>query len=228
MKQCNATRERENMSRQVNVEGITESQQTARSFIKDGVFLVDGSNRSALYDTSLGNVYSLNRPAADAIRNNDREDTNFWSNLETLNLVAKPPIPGNRQTREFKEMPPMGLDFAWLEITDDCNQHCLHCYGNFSPRYRTKTVDVFTYTEWLQTIEKLKAENCWPSPCTPSSCTPNVSCDPNTSCHPFNCYPATQPCMPDCAPAPGCNPTGKPVETPRPTKPDSKPKKWPW
>lgn len=150
------------MSRQVGVETkeITVAQEAAQSFIKDEVFLVDGANRSALYDTSSGNVYSLNQHAADAIRSDDREDTSFWSGLEALNLIAGQPSSENRQTHEFKEIPPMGLDFAWLEITDDCNQRCLHCYGNFSPRYRTKTIDVFTYTEWLQTIEKLKAENC--------------------------------------------------------------------
>ncbi len=48
---------------------------------------------------------------------------------------------------------------------------------------------------------------CDPS-CTPSLCSPNVACDPNTSCHPFNCQPAVSPCMPECAPATPCRPTG--------------------
>ncbi len=49
------------------------------------------------------------------------------------------------------------------------------------------------------------------APCTPSACTPNVPCNPNTSCNPFNCAPALKPCMPDCAPAPQCNPTQGPL-----------------
>lgn len=46
-------------------------------------------------------------------------------------------------------------------------------------------------------------------PCTPSACTPNVACNPNTDCYPFNCAPALRPCMPECAPSPGCPPVGR-------------------
>jgi hypothetical protein len=53
-------------------------------------------------------------------------------------------------------------------------------------------------------------------PCTPSWCLPNQACNPNTSCNPFNCSPAIRPCMPECSPAPQCNPTQGP---PRPRVP---------
>jgi len=54
-------------------------------------------------------------------------------------------------------------------------------------------------------------DQCPPSPfpCTPTICSPNVPCAPNTRCGPNNCFPATRPCMPECAPAPSCSPTGK-------------------
>lgn len=56
---------------------------------------------------------------------------------------------------------------------------------------------------------KQQVEDIASGPCTPSACTPNVPCNPNTSCSPYNCMPSLRPCMPECAPAPPCKPTGR-------------------
>jgi len=48
----------------------------------------------------------------------------------------------------------------------------------------------------LVTPAKLDAQSC-----PPTGCPPNVPCGPNVQCNPNNCFPAMEPCRPECAPS---------------------------
>lgn len=49
------------------------------------------------------------------------------------------------------------MQFAWLEITDQCNERCLHCYGSFSPNKKVKPLG---HTEWEGVIQSLAENGC--------------------------------------------------------------------
>ncbi|HJQ01103.1 MAG TPA: radical SAM/SPASM domain-containing protein [Jatrophihabitans sp.] len=49
---------------------------------------------------------------------------------------------------------PGGLEFLWLEITQQCNLHCFHCYTNSSPQWRHPDRD------WRQTLDEAYALGC--------------------------------------------------------------------
>ncbi len=53
--------------------------------IKDGVFLVEGAVRSAIYNTSDGNVYSINKTAEEIILSPSKRTDFFNQLIQVLN-----------------------------------------------------------------------------------------------------------------------------------------------
>ncbi|MBI5123671.1 radical SAM protein [Candidatus Roizmanbacteria bacterium] len=123
------------------------------------VFFVEGARRAALYDTTRGNVYSLNQEAAQSIKG-EKDNQEFWQRLSSMGLAL------DRQNLETEsvtpelEIPKPNLRFAWLEITDQCNERCLHCYGGFSPNRKEKTAQPLTYDYWRNVIQQLSKNGC--------------------------------------------------------------------
>lgn len=56
------------------------------SKLRNGIFLIEGARRAALYDTTSGNVYSLNQEAAQIIGRGDN-DPEFWLKLISMQLA---------------------------------------------------------------------------------------------------------------------------------------------
>ena len=79
--------------------------------INEGVFLVEGAQRAAIYDTTKGNVYSLNQEARDIVLE-QRRDVGFYEELGKLGLVSF----DNDITKFELETPSLGLEFIWLEL----------------------------------------------------------------------------------------------------------------
>jgi len=129
--------------------------------LADGKFLVEGVRRAALYDTVDGNVYSLNQEAADVIKRRDNNQE-FWLRLSSMGLALtqqnfkSPP----ESTATETEIPKPSLQFAWLEITDQCNERCLHCYGSFSPGKKDKVAEPLRFNEWKRVINSLAINDC--------------------------------------------------------------------
>lgn len=63
-------------------------------------------------------------------------------------------LPEKEEVMELKnEVTP---DFCWLEITPDCNLHCVHCYGSFGSAEHV-TSGLLTVEEWKKIIREIKA-----------------------------------------------------------------------
>ena len=138
---------------------MSMAEQDIFSKLRSGVFFVEGAKRAALYDTTRGNVYSLNQDAAQIIGrgNNDPE---FWSKLVSMGLVpTRQDFAAESVTSEV-EIPKPSLQFAWLEITDRCNERCPHCYGSFSPDKQDKVARPLDHTEWKNAIQSLAENGC--------------------------------------------------------------------
>jgi len=124
-----------------------------------GVFLVNGVRRAALYDTTRGNVYSLNQEAAQSIKG-EIDNQEFWQRLSLMGLAfVRQNLETESATPEL-EIPKPNLRFAWLEITDQCNERCLHCYGGFSPNRKEKAAQPLTYDYWRDVIQQLSKNGC--------------------------------------------------------------------
>lgn len=128
------------------------SRETAPYRLANHCKFVTGSKRAAIYDLEVGNVYSLNEVARKII-NGVPDKFSFWGKLAEMGLTK---ISDNISQIEI-EIPQVGLEFMWLELTGECNQRCLHCYassGNLAP------MGELPAARWEQVIEEGAILNC--------------------------------------------------------------------
>lgn len=112
------------------------------------VYLVKGGKRSAIYDLATGDAYSVDETFTNildlALMGRTPKETameahsaNVYEVLRFLMKLAdqglgewyEGPI---RSSPSYKDLPPppWRLQFAWLELTNRCNLHCIHCYSD--------------------------------------------------------------------------------------------------
>jgi len=106
--------------------------------LQEGVYLVPGKARAAIYDTNTGHVFSINQEAMDLILSASRGkidlDNKFINDLIELNLFIWEDSEGplidslylENKTNSFEKK----LNFFWAEITNRCNLNCKHCYAD--------------------------------------------------------------------------------------------------
>lgn len=131
--------------------------------LKSGVFLVEGFSRCALYDINSGNVYSLDKNAQEVLTGQS-ENSNFWKKLVEMGLCTDNNSNEKPMLSELEYKP--SLQFAWFEIVSkDCNERCLHCYGDFMPpTFQEKEVKVdeakLTFNQWKDQIKNVYDLGC--------------------------------------------------------------------
>ncbi|MBI9064763.1 MAG: radical SAM protein [Marinilabiliaceae bacterium] len=123
--------------------------------LKEHCSFVKGAKRGCIYNLNSGDIYSIDSEACallelceselvlDDILENAffKEKTNeviqYLIDLETNNLGCF--IENNQRIRKLKiDEPPEKLDFLWLELTQDCNLRCIHCYNPMSTHLHSK------------------------------------------------------------------------------------------
>jgi len=105
------------------------------------VYVVDGAERSAIYDLNTGHLYSISRDVSQLIAHLidnpiaielDSEQKNILNEMLANNLLVSTEKPGIKH--DIKElMRDYPLDFAWIEVTRKCNMACPFCYESSSP-----------------------------------------------------------------------------------------------
>ena len=125
--------------------------------LSEGVFLVRGAKRYALYDTVSGLVYSLNADAVEVLRKvfsgiGSNEDYQFARLLETMNLIIATDDSFSVLSPKdiFEDIEQYRLEFVWIELTNRCNLKCIHCYANSGIDVDTK--NELTIEEWSQVL----------------------------------------------------------------------------
>jgi radical SAM protein with 4Fe4S-binding SPASM domain len=139
-------------------------------------FLVKGAKRGALYDLATGDVYSIDENSVEILdkcekgfdidqiiqktRVSPKEIIDYLKGLVSLNLgkfldgyqiINKIPI----------FLPESKIDFIWLELTQNCNLKCLHCYANSgSKTHRIKKDELLTLNQWRKVIQEAFNEGC--------------------------------------------------------------------
>lgn len=120
------------------------------------VKFIPGINRAALYDLNSGNVYSINGDAA-RIMSGEVDNVDFWRELSDLGLTGRNTTKSNQSRTEERLSEPY-LSFAWLEVTPDCNETCIHCYGLFGrpqPEYQS-----LSFEEWTRILNEISETGC--------------------------------------------------------------------
>lgn len=138
------------------------------------VYLVKGAKRGALYDLNSGDIYSI---CPDSVRLLEKlkegksiqevclyinwiELTEVYLYLEKLEALKLGKIHTEKGTVTQDEIEnyTFNLDFIWLEITENCNLKCLHCYNESFPEksYNKKMV----YEDWIKVLKEAREMGC--------------------------------------------------------------------
>lgn len=121
--------------------------------IKEGVFLVEGKARSAIYNTNNGNVYSINKAAEELILSSSKKD-DYLDELTNIGLIDDKPVVSDIKL----DIPPSNrLEFIWLSLTSRCNLKCLHCYNESSS---SSDRDIMTHEDWESVIKQSALIGC--------------------------------------------------------------------
>ena len=130
--------------------------------INNNVVVVKGAKNAAIYNFNDENVYSIDNAAYSIIHRvlimgeapvNDIE-SNYIAELKNLNLA--------NDSFKCKEYNPeddftVKLDFAWLELTQNCNYQCIHCYEGDS---HCSCQNELTFADWKCVLNQLRDVGC--------------------------------------------------------------------
>lgn len=125
---------------------ITQVQEKKTVVIGDHLYLVEGAVRWGLYDLKMQALTVIDRRSGEFLAQlaemsmSKEEKLAFiqshaqaiWNRIQELGIK-------DRLFRPDTSIGPSGipLDLLWLEVTDACNEKCVHCYAESGPMRRT-------------------------------------------------------------------------------------------
>lgn len=136
---------------------------TMKKFLKinENVIMVDGANNSAIYDFNTKFVYSINTESANLIKSLNikkfdltQKEDNYIEKLVEMGLLNREL---NVTEEYFSNNEISDLNFVWLELTERCNEKCVHCYGEFGRNIKSQDLHL---SDWKSILLKLKNSGC--------------------------------------------------------------------
>ncbi len=138
------------------------------------VFLVKGALRGALYDLNSGDVFSIDpasvkiidlceqgEPLAEVYASCEEatpaEIEAYLHQLQDLKIGKLCDQEPDVEKVEL-EAPPHRIRFVWLEVKENCNLACQHCYASSSPK--TKADDELSLEKWEAVVEEIANLKC--------------------------------------------------------------------
>lgn len=128
--------------------------------LNHGIYLVKGAVRGCIYDFNSSKLYSLNKALADKIDlvnqgivesdQIDLELQEVFGRLMREEILILSETPITNQIEEIKSKD-TACKFAWVEITNQCNLRCRHCYNESE----SQSTSVMTLDHYKTVIDKL-------------------------------------------------------------------------
>lgn len=136
--------------------------------INPDCFVIAGAKRGAVYDLAKGDVYSIdpmslrilkaceaNRPIADIVSEVQEvppeEVHSYLDNLEKENIGKLSGEPYDGEKIDVGGRCDT-LDYMWLELREDCNLTCRHCYCMCKPK--TGVTNRLRHEEWMRLLDE--------------------------------------------------------------------------
>jgi radical SAM protein with 4Fe4S-binding SPASM domain len=137
-------------------------------------FLIKGAKRGALYNLANGEVFSIDPVSVrilEGCENHDPIDeissavqkvtrdqiVDYLKKIEEAGMGRLSAEPSTEPKIDVKQRYEK-LDFIWLELREDCNLKCRHCYCMSKPA--AMDVDRLTHEEWKRMIDEAHDLGC--------------------------------------------------------------------
>lgn len=131
--------------------------------LNNNIYLVQGSAKSCIYDFNASKLYSINKTLAekiDSLNNGkccidsiDIELKKVFEKFLELDILSLSEMPVRRKIDELKTSD-LGINMAWIEISNKCNLRCRHCY-NESDVHCEKYMSLDNYKIVIDNLLKL-------------------------------------------------------------------------
>ena len=129
------------------------------SLVKN-VYFVKGAKNGCIYDFNCSKLYSVNQQLSEQMSFiakgmmscNKVEKTlqNTLDQLVELNVLSITEYPVPTDIKEIGKQT-FDCEFAWIEITRDCNLRCVHCYNEAE----NNTREIMPFDDYVFIIEEL-------------------------------------------------------------------------
>ena len=126
--------------------------------INKNVVYVKGAKNGAIYNLNTGNVYSINHASCDVVEKYLADKILSLEEQEYIKvLFSNALLEKGFSAREYTpQKVDDSLDMCWLEITQQCNCRCLHCYEG---DIHQKLDDSLRIEDWYKVIDQIKENN---------------------------------------------------------------------
>lgn len=126
------------------------------------VYLVRGAEKSCIYDFNTSKLYSVNKALSEKLdvinqqgilvteAGADGELTKTLETLLNLGILARSLSPKANNIEDLR-VENTTCDFAWIEITTNCNLRCIHCYNESDSHCHTE----MTYENYKKAVDAL-------------------------------------------------------------------------
>lgn len=126
--------------------------------LKKEVYIVDGIKKSSIYDCGGNKHYWIEKDVSDFLHRLNRMelidgDDEYVASCLELGLIEETtdtklqPWPDINELFNF----PRHMDYAWIEITNQCNLRCTHCYNETAQRIKKQ----LSYDDFKHVVDEL-------------------------------------------------------------------------
>lgn len=128
--------------------------------IKPDIYLVCGTKNAAIYDFNVNKLYSINDKAIDIIykymahSSLSEAEVAYIAQLMHAGLLSDNFAPTEATMASSNEIV---LSFVWLELTEGCNLHCVHCYEG---SHHVRSPHELSTEQWMRVIDDIFSNGC--------------------------------------------------------------------
>lgn len=126
--------------------------------IKKGVYIIEGRAKSSIYDCNNNKHYWVENDVSAAFhrlteRSLSDSDINIVDAMYKLELIEETTSMTTQPWPQIEELFrfPRHIDYAWIELTNQCNLRCTHCYNETAQRKK----QFLSYNDFVHVVDEL-------------------------------------------------------------------------
>lgn len=126
--------------------------------IKKGVYIVDGVKNASIYDCNNDKHYWVSIEISEFLKRVTRritthDDNDLLSNALSLDLIEESNDALIQSWPDIKELFSFArhIDYAWIELTNQCNLKCTHCYNETEQRVKK----CLSYDDFVHVVDEM-------------------------------------------------------------------------